>query len=108
VVVAVWDSGVDTAVFPAQQWRNLAEQINGQDDDGNGFVDDVHGIAYDLHARRTTDLLLPLDDEQKANYPAMRNLTKGLLDVQANIDSPEASELKKRMSALKPEDVQPF
>jgi subtilisin family serine protease len=38
----------------------------------------------------------------------MRNLTKGLLDVQASIESPEASELKKVMSGLKPEAVKPF
>ncbi len=108
VVVAIWDSGVDVDVFPQQRWTNSKEQLNGRDDDGNGFVDDVHGIAYDLKSRRTPDLLVPLNDEQKAAYPLMRDLTKGLLDVQANIDSAEASALKQRMSQLKPEDVKPF
>jgi subtilisin family serine protease len=108
VTIAVWDSGVDMAVFPSQQWRNPKESCNGRDDDGNGYVDDVHGIAYDLRSRRVSELLLPLTDEQRANYPAMRNLTKGMLDVQANIESAEAAELKALMAQLKPEAVRPF
>lgn len=105
VIVAIWDSGVDMPVFAGRQWRNVSEQANGRDDDGNGFIDDVHGIAYDIESRRTTDLLLPLSAEQRADYPAMRRLTKGLLDVQAAIDSPEAAELKKRMAVLQAAEV---
>jgi subtilisin family serine protease len=108
VVVAIWDSGVDPAVFGQKVWTNSAETANGRDDDGNGFVDDVHGIAYDLKSNRVPELLLPLTAEQKTNYPGMRNLTKGLLDVQASIESAEGAELKKLMSGLKPEAVKPF
>lgn len=108
VVVGIWDSGVDAPVFPKQQWKNAAEQPNGKDDDGNGHIDDIHGIAYDLKSRPVPELLLPLTDEQRASYPGMRNLTKGLLDVQAGIESKEGTELKKLMSALKPEAVKPF
>lgn len=108
VVVAIWDSGVDMPVFAGRQWRNESEEPNGRDDDGNGYVDDVHGIAYDIESRRAAELLLPLSEEQRADYPAMRKLTKGLLDVQAAIDSPEAAELKKRMAALQPAEVQAF
>lgn len=47
IVIAVIDTGVDTGHAALQDclWVNEAEQ-NGQegvDDDGNGFVDDVHG-----------------------------------------------------------------
>lgn len=45
-VVAVLDSGVDLShpAFRGARWRNPAEvPRNGLDDDGNGFVDDVHG-----------------------------------------------------------------
>jgi subtilisin family serine protease len=108
VVIGIWDSGVDMAVFAAQRWTNPAEQANGRDDDGNGHVDDVHGIAWDLEARRTTGLLLGLDAGQKAAYPEMRDRTKGFLDLQANIDSKEASALKAYLASLKPEQVKPF
>lgn len=108
VTIAVWDSGVDTTLFAGNLWLNAAETINGKDDDQNGFVDDRHGIAFDLKSARTPDLLIPLNEEQRAAYPAMRNLTKGLLDLQANIDSIEASDLKRQLASLQADQVKPF
>ena len=46
VVVGIWDTGVDASVFPGQLWRNPAEVLDGRDNDGNGFVDDLHGIGW--------------------------------------------------------------
>ena len=49
VIAAVTDTGLDMA-HPALQgsvWQNPGEIAgNGQDDDGNGFVDDVHGWDF--------------------------------------------------------------
>ena len=49
VVVAVIDTGVDYrhADLAANMWVNQAEAAGqpGVDDDGNGYVDDVHGIS---------------------------------------------------------------
>ncbi len=56
VVVAVIDGGVDTAhtMLAPNLWRNTGEiGGNGQDDDGNGFVDDVRGWSL-LHTRDGT------------------------------------------------------
>ena len=36
---------------------NTAETLDGADTDGNGFVDDVHGIAFDLDDKDSADLL---------------------------------------------------
>lgn len=108
VVVGIWDSGLDVAAYPDNLWSNAAEKPDGKDDDGNGFVDDVHGIAFDLHAVPEPALLFPLTPEQQAEYPVMSGLTKGLLDLRANIDSPEAGALRTRMAALQPQDVQAF
>ncbi|WP_207493322.1 S8 family peptidase [Aridibaculum aurantiacum] len=49
VVVAVIDSGIDTAHEDLKNilWRNTKEiPGNGIDDDGNGYIDDVHGWNF--------------------------------------------------------------
>jgi subtilisin family serine protease len=108
VVIAVWDSGVDTAIFAGLLWTNEAEVADGTDTDGNGFVDDRHGIAFDRLANREPHLLYPLSEEQLAAYPQKRDFTKGLLDLQAAIDSPEASALRTHLGGLAPDDVPGF
>jgi len=108
VVMAIWDSGVDVPIFKNQVYLNLNEKFDGKDTDGNGFVDDVNGIAFDLKSRKTSSVIYPLTDEQKAKLPEMVGMVKGLQDLQANVSSKEASELKKRMSQIKPEEVKPF
>lgn len=107
VVVGIWDSGVDTNVFGAQMWTNAGETYNGLDDDGNGFVDDIHGIAYDMFGHRHPELLHPIGDQTGKVAEAMEFM-KGMTDLQAAIDSPEATELKKYIGALAPADVQNF
>jgi subtilisin family serine protease len=108
VIMAIWDSGVDVPIFNDQLYTNAKEQFDGTDTDGNGFIDDVNGIAYDLHSHKTNSVLYPLSDEQKDKLPEMVGMVKGLQDLQANISSQEASELKKFMSQIKPEEVRPF
>ncbi len=108
VVVAVWDSGVDTSLFDGQWWANAKETANGKDDDGNGFVDDVHGIAFDLKYQRTAGGLNPLTDAQKARTPQMLATTKGALDLQANLDTPEAQAFRAKLSSMKREEVPAF
>lgn len=108
VVVAVWDSGVDTEIFSGQLFTNGEERQDGTDSDGNGYVDDVHGIAYTLKADKDPNLLFPLGEGDLARYPEMKSMMKGLTDMQAAVDSPEATELKKRLSQLTPDEVRPF
>jgi subtilisin family serine protease len=49
VVVALLDSGlIVTPALTAALWRNPGEQFNGEDDDANGYVDDLFG--YDFQA----------------------------------------------------------
>ena len=110
VTVAIWDSGIDNAIFApmGKVWINAAEDLDGSDTDENGKVDDVNGIAFDLHSNPSSDMLYPLDDAQLAAYPDQLAMTKGLLDLQANIDSPEASDLRSYLSKIAAEDVEGF
>src|SRR5262249_54146436 len=45
IVVALLDSGVNYTHpdLAANIWKNERETPNGKDDDGNGYVDDLHG-----------------------------------------------------------------
>ncbi len=89
VRVAIWDSGVDQDIFKDQ----LVSDADGK-----------HGIAYDLHANRVSDLIYPLGDA-RAHLSETIGRVKGFEDLQASIDSPEATALKRYMSGLKPDEV---
>lgn len=108
VNVMVWDSGIDPSVFPGQLWTNAKERPNGRDDDGNGFVDDIHGIAFTTDWTRGTGSLRPVPASDVANLGDTLKLVKGSLDLQAAVDSPEAGALRQRIGSLKPDEVAPF
>lgn len=108
VLLAIWDSGIDADVFKNQMWTNTKEiPNNNKDDDKNGFVDDVHGIAYSLHADKIVEPLLPIGDVSK-DRPRLQRQMKGFEDITSDIDSPEAQELKKLLSSLPQDSVKPF
>lgn len=107
VVAAVWDTGVDTEVFPEHVFTNPNEKIDGKDNDGNGFVDDVHGIAYTLEGDKDPELLYAVDIS-KESLSKKLELSKGLLDQQAAVDSPEASAFIRKLASLQPEEMEPF
>ncbi|MEQ8262968.1 S8 family serine peptidase [Pseudohaliea sp.] len=110
VTLAVWDSGLDTAIFAetGQLWENPDEVPgNGRDDDDNGHIDDRHGIAYDLDANRVTELLYPIG-EIAEDEASLQRLVKGLGDIQFNVDSEAASAVRQRMAALDQAEVKDF
>lgn len=55
--IAVIDSGIDFTHPDLQnnQWTNTAETANGQDDDNNGLIDDLHGYDYVAQNGQSTD-----------------------------------------------------
>jgi len=89
VNVAVWDGGVDTALF------------------GNRLVSDGAKpavIAFDRYANPATGELQPIPPQLKSRVPQLKSRLKGFSDLQSNIDSPEASEVKQWLSTLKPDE----
>lgn len=111
VIVAIWDSGVDVEIFEplGQVWTNEAEiPGDGVDNDGNGWVDDVYGFAHDLRNKRTQGVLFELPTAVQERYEDLIRMSKGLSDVQASIDSEEASEFKQYMSTLEPDAIEAF
>ncbi len=107
VMIGIWDSGVDVDVYKDIVFTNPAEKMDGRDDDGNGFVDDVHGIAFDLDGKPSTALLHPLGD-QEGKLELMFESMQGFQDMTSAIDSPEASAVRKRMGELPPDEVGDF
>lgn len=89
VTVAIWDSGVDVSLFKSNA-------ISGQP-----------GIAFDTRQKPTSSLLYPLPGGAAAAR-LHQNEMKGMLDLQAGIDSPEAAALKTEMAALPPSKVRLF
>ncbi|MFH1756155.1 MAG: hypothetical protein ABIA59_10700, partial [Candidatus Latescibacterota bacterium] len=99
VLLAIWDTGVDVSLFPGILFTNDAEEQNGEDSDNNGFVDDVHGIAYDMWWERSPHILYPLGEAQGRAEEMLADI-KGYFDMQAAVDSPEASRTKQKFSAM--------
>jgi subtilisin family serine protease len=107
VTVAIWDSGVDSEVFRGHLWINESERFDGADTDGNGFVDDVHGIGFDVNGFRTPELLHP-EGDMAGRVESTMEYMKGFMDLIASIDSPEASTLKTYVGNLAPDQVHNF
>jgi hypothetical protein len=89
VNVAVWDGGTDTALFPDRVVK----------EGGKPAV-----IAFDRYAKPATGELQPIPPELKARIPQLKSRLKGFSDLQSNIDSAEASEVKQYLSTLKPDE----
>ncbi len=91
--VAVWDSGVDLNIFRAQVAQEASQPAV---------------LAYDLQVRPATGDLFPLSPEQEGKLPENMKRLKGFMDMEANLDSPEATAVKKEVAQLKSEQVRPF
>jgi subtilisin family serine protease len=107
VVLAVWDSGTDVSLFPNNLWTNEREMANGKDDDGNGFVDDIHGVAFDIDASPSTSLLFPMTN-LSTPLETIQKHSSGMSDMQSNIDSPAARGAREYIRSLKQDEVGAF
>ena len=86
VSLAVWDSGVDTARFGRQVLRGA---------DGQPAL-----MAFDKYGRPGTGELAVIPGDLRARLPQIIARTKGVPELQSNIDNPEASQVKQQLSTL--------
>ncbi len=89
VRLAVWDSGTDTRLFGNQVLRDAR---------GQPLV-----IAFDKFSRPARGELMPIPAALRSRLPSMKSRSKGLSDLQSNIDSAEATEVKQFLSGMAPE-----
>ncbi|MDP9051921.1 MAG: S8 family serine peptidase [Acidobacteriota bacterium] len=97
VRIGIWDSGVDTSLFPQQLFT-----------DSKPGVHSPHGLAFDMQGKIYNGDLQPLEPEQKAIYPQVITLSQGINDLQASIDSPAAEDARKFLSSTPPDQLGPF
>ena len=86
VMIGIWDSGVDPGLYRAQRPRPA-----------------VPAIAFDKYARPARGELMPIPPELRGKLPQMADQSKGFSDLQSNIDSPEAGQVKQLLSTLPPD-----
>ncbi len=89
VNVAVWDSGVDPTLFADVRVRDGANPAL---------------IGFDRYSLPANTPLMPIAASMQAQMPQMQARSKGLSDAQSNIDSDEATEVKRYLSSLKPDE----
>lgn len=107
VTVAVWD-GVDGAVFAGQLRAETGDAPDGLDDDGDGFIDEAEGLAFDENFRPAAGLIMPVPDDLREVLPDLERYKRGLGELMMGGDGPDVAFVRRTRRSLKPEDVPGF
>ena len=94
VPIAIWDSGIDVALFPEQLFTDPTPTASGS-----------HGLAFDERGNPATGWLQTLSEAEQKAYPEFRGQIKGMLDLQNGIDSTEAGEVQKKFATFSPQQM---
>ena len=97
VRIAIFDSGVDTALYPGQLFV-----------DPQPGAHSPHGLAFDVHGDLYNGDLQPLTAEQKTAYTQYLEASQGFDDLQNGMDTPAAADAKKLISEMPAETMAKF
>lgn len=86
ITIAIWDT-VDPAAFPGQMEAEATDPANGKDDDGDGFIDEAEGLAFDQRFLPTAGALPALSPELAAALGDLERYKRGVGDLAAGRDS---------------------
>ena len=94
VNVAIWDSGIDVALFPRQLFNDPKPTASG-----------THGLAFNDDGTPSTHWTYTLTAAQKAAYPIFEQEIRGRVDLQNGIDSPDALAVQKAYRTMSPDEM---
>ena len=94
VLVGIWDSGFDPAVYPGHLYVYP-----------NSAPYPAQGLAFTDDGNPSDSALHPLSPEQKQQYPEISEDLEAISDLQAGVETPVTESFKKRLTTMSKDDV---
>lgn len=98
IIVGIIDSGIEPGdqSVAGSLWTNKKEKLNGKDDDGNGYVDDVHGWNF-LGTKDGTFNMTSAGTEEFREFKRLYPKYKNVNEKDPQVDDEEEYEYYLRM-----------
>jgi len=94
VLVGIWDSGFDPAVYPGNLYVYP-----------NSAPYPAQGLAFTDDGNPSDSALYPLSPEQKQQYPEISEDLEAISDLQVGVETPVTEQFKKRLTTMSKDDV---